>query len=555
MPEHSASTSNHSPFDPTLDAPISARATEVSSLSPVAGPARHVALVEGSGPELGDELALILRTRLRAAALVLFLGSGMFLAYGLYSPAPAREASLLLTAFHVVLVLVLGSTALFLCARCPGRLNRLRWLELLVFGLTAAFFVVMQHEAFAHYAKTHQPMSLMAMMKAVITYWYALIFTYAIFIPNSPQRAAPVVGLMAAAPVVGTLLARQKFALVAEVADMNQMVEMVMMMVIAFIAAIYGIYKMGALRREAYEARQFGQYRLRERIGAGGMGEVFLAEHQMLKRPCAIKLIRPTQAGDPRALARFEREVRTAARLSHWNSIEIFDYGRAADGTFYYVMEYLPGLSLADLVRRHGPLAPERVVHLLTQTCDALTEAHAMGMIHRDIKPGNIFAAQRGGVYDVAKLLDFGLVRPVATTADLQLTLEGSITGSPLYMSPEQALDESPDGRSDIYSLGAVAYFLLTGRPPFEAAKPLQVLFAHAHQEPTGPAAMNGDVPDDLDRVVLRCLAKQPGDRYQTADELKRALEDCCCAGHWDSAAAAAWWQEQAGREPALAEV
>ena len=144
------------------------------------------------------------------------------------------------------------------------------------------------------------------------------------------------------------------------------------------------------------------------------MGEVYLAEHQMMKRPCAIKLIRPNKARDPRALARFEREVRATAKLSHWNTVEIFDYGRTDDGTFYYVMEYLPGLSLSELVERHGPLPPERVIYLLEQTCDALRKAHAAGLVHRDIKPGNIFAAIRGGVYDVAKLLDFGLAKPIA---------------------------------------------------------------------------------------------------------------------------------------------
>ena len=164
------------------------------------------------------------------------------------------------------------------------------------------------------------------------------------------------------------------------------------MMAVQFGAAVYGTHMIGSLRREAYEARQLGQYRLRNRIGAGGMGEVYLAEHQLLKRPCAIKLIRANKATDPRALARFEREVRATATLTHWNIVEIFDYGSTDNGTFYYVMEYLPGLSVLDLVDRYGPLSPERTVHLLEQTCDALREAHSIGLIHRDVKPGNIFA-------------------------------------------------------------------------------------------------------------------------------------------------------------------
>ena len=261
------------------------------------------------------------------------------------------------------------------------------------------------------------------------------------------------------------------------------------------IAATIGAHTIGRLRREAFEARQLGQYRLGRPLGRGGMGEVYLAEHQLLKRPCAIKLIRPDKAGDPTVMARFEREVRSSAKLSHWNNIDIFDYGRTEDGTFYYVMEYLPGLSLFDLVTRHGPLPAGRVIYLLRQTCDALGEAHAMGLIHRDIKPANIFAAQRGRHYDVAKLLDFGLAKPVATLDEEseQLTQAGSITGSPLYLSPEQAMGEvEPDARSDLYSLGAVGYFMLTGRPPFTYDKPMRLLIAHAREIPASPSRNPG---------------------------------------------------------------
>src|SRR4029077_10860209 len=171
-------------------------------------------------------------------------------------------------------------------------------------------------------------------------------------------------------------------------------------------------------------------YRLSKRIGSGGMGEVYLAEHQLLKRPCALKLIRPGDAADPKALARFECEVRATATLSHPNTVEIYDYGRTADGTYYYVMEYLPGLSLAELVEQHGPLPPGRVVYLLRQVCQALREAHAVGLIHRGIKPSNIIAVRRSGMDDVAKLLDFGLSRPVAIARSADLSAEGQILGT-----------------------------------------------------------------------------------------------------------------------------
>jgi serine/threonine-protein kinase len=199
------------------------------------------------------------------------------------------------------------------------------------------------------------------------------------------------------------------------------------------------------------------------------MGEVYLAEHVLLRRPCAVKLIRPERAGDPQALRRFEREVQATAALTHPNTVEVYDYGRADDGTFYYAMEYLRGLSLQELVARHGPLPPARAAHLLRQVCGALQEAHAGGLVHRDIKPSNVIVCQRGGVCDVAKLLDFGLVRaPCLGGGAETLTQEGTIAGTPAYMSPEQAKGlEDLDARSDIYSLGALAYFLVTGRPPF----------------------------------------------------------------------------------------
>jgi serine/threonine-protein kinase len=265
----------------------------------------------------------------------------------------------------------------------------------------------------------------------------------------------------------------------------------------------------------------------------------------MLKRPCAVKLIRPEQAGDRQVLARFEREVQMTARLSHWNTIEIYDYGRTEEGTFFYVMEYLPGLSLEELLDRHGPLPAERVVHLLRQTCQGLREAHGIGLIHRDIKPGNIFVAQRGGLYDVAKLLDFGLVKRLTAVDSTRLTAEGSISGTPLFMSPEQArgLDDI-DARSDIYSLGAVGYMLLTGRPPFDGKSPVDVIVALSHDDPVPPSKVQPQVPADLESVILRCLAKNPADRFPDAESLEQALAECGVAGQWTQSDAARWWGE-----------
>jgi serine/threonine-protein kinase len=278
------------------------------------------------------------------------------------------------------------------------------------------------------------------------------------------------------------------------------------------------------------------------------MGEVRLAEHLLLKRPCAIKVIHPSHATDANALARFEREVRAAAELTHPNTIAIYDYGRADDGSFYYVMEYLPGLTLAELVERHGPLPPERIIHLLRQVCGALGEAHARGLVHRDIKPGNIIVTQRGGVFDFVKLLDFGLVKPVSDDVSAnQLTQENVITGSPLFMSPEQSLaGREVDGRSDLYALGGVAYFLMTGQPPFAGRSAMEMLVAHARDTVTPPSRLNAALPPDLERLTLRCLEKSADKRFQTADELERSLADCESAGRWTQEQAAQWWRERA---------
>ncbi len=327
-----------------------------------------------------------------------------------------------------------------------------------------------------------------------------------------------------------------------------------LILIILAVSATYGARTISRLRREVAEARQLGQYHLRQRIGAGGMGEVYLAEHRFLKRPCALKLIRPDVMADPKAEARFEREVQMTASFSHPNIVEVYDYGRADDGTYYYVMEYLPGLSLEDLARHHGPLPPGRVVYLLRQVCLALRVAHAAGLIHRDIKPSNIIAARRSGMDDVAKLLDFGLVLPRAGSTSPHLTGEGQVLGTPLFVAPEQVMSGGRvvDERSDLYALGAVAYYLLTGRPPFEGEDGIGVMVAHARDPVVPPSQARADVPEDLERVVLRCLAKDAGERFPDAESLDGALGACACAGEWGQEHASRWWHEASRGAAAL---
>jgi eukaryotic-like serine/threonine-protein kinase len=499
----------------------------------------HVGFVEGSCPQISGETAAILRSRLRAAAAILCLGFGAFLLWRIINPEMLGAWDTLTFYAHATVTIVLAAACIMLCRSCMIPLPTLRIYELIIFGMPVAYFLLYQNDILRVYTRAGD-------LHSTLPYWMGLMFTYAMFIPNTWRRAAVILGIMGVLPLLLTGYLAVTYPPFADALASHRLfaVDMIIMMSVTFLAATYGTHVINSLRVEAFEARQVGQYRLVRPIGSGGMGEVYLAEHQMMKRPVAIKLIRPSKAADKQALARFEREVRATAKLSHWNTIEIFDYGRADDGTFYYVMEYLPGLSLGDLVEKHGPIPPARAIHLLMQTCDALSEAHSHGLIHRDIKPGNVFAAQRGGVYDVAKLLDFGLAKPISTdSVPVQLTQEGSITGSPLYMSPEQTLgDSEPDERCDIYSLGAVAYYLLTGRPPFEGDKAIKVILAHAHEAVVPPSRHRPDLPSDLERVVLRCLAKNPAERYASAAALRRALSECESAGDWTDRDAANWW-------------
>jgi hypothetical protein len=348
--------------------------------------------------------------------------------------------------------------AAILRSRRPLLLRQLRVMELIGFGGLALYNAGFTYAGFHRGVLIgHVSPDAQGMIEAACTVsllWFSLMVIYGMYIPNTWRRCAAVVGAMALTP----------FAIGAAAWSFEGAPERGLQYVfwgqlgwwMAFGAAItiYGSHKISVLRQEAFEARRVGQYRLKERLGAGGMGEVYLAEHVLRRRPCAVKVIRPERAGDSRVLARFEREVQATATLTHPNTVEVYDYGHAQDGTFYYVMEYLPGLSLEELVKQHGPLPPARVVHLLRQVCGALQEAHAAGLIHRDIKPGNILLCQRGGRCDVAKLLDFGLVRAHGLDGDGQrLTQEGALAGTPAYMSPEQAAGRADlDGRSDLYS-------------------------------------------------------------------------------------------------------
>jgi eukaryotic-like serine/threonine-protein kinase len=288
-----------------------------------------------------------------------------------------------------------------------------------------------------------------------------------------------------------------------------------------------------ALRRQVFEARSLGRYRLKRRIATGGMGDVWVAYHAGLKRDVAVKVLRPEQRErSASALARFEREAHATAELAHPNTVRVFDYGTTEDGLWYYVMELLQGETLAEHVTRLGPLSPARAVHIVGQAARALGEAHERGIVHRDVKPENLFLTSLGGEHDFVKVLDFGIAK--VASSETTMTDTGCVLGTPAYISPEVGVGQEADARSDVYGLGAVLYFLLCGRPPFEADTAGALIFAHVHERVASPSHMLGrELPTDVEQVVMRALQKDPSARYATAAELALALSSCTLAGTW----------------------
>jgi serine/threonine-protein kinase len=308
------------------------------------------------------------------------------------------------------------------------------------------------------------------------------------------------------------------------------------------------VYHLGT---EVKRARVLGSYRLEEKLGEGGMGEVWRARHRMLARPAAIKLIRPSGAGNGRAgvseetVRRFEREAQVIARLRSPHTVELFDFGIATDGAFYYAMELLDGLDVDSLVRRFGPVPSERAIHVLRQVCHSLSEAHSCGLVHRDVKPANIFLCRYGEDYDFVKVLDFGIVRAVRDLADTSpvQTLENAVLGTPAFIAPEQAMGTDLDSRADIYATGCLAYWLLTGQFVFTAESPMGLLVQHARTPPTPPSAGTElPIPKALDDLVLSCLAKDPANRPQSARELSLRLAEVEGANAWTQDRAREWW-------------
>lgn len=546
-----------------LNMPAKASGQTTTVLAPPGkvAPRKCMALVPGTGPALTDELHDLLRRRLRVVCLILLLASSAFFIRSLIAPT-LGWTTWTEQEIHAGVLVVLALCNLALWSRMALGTPCLRRIELFAFGSVVAFFAYLELRDFAAHSvldgipDEEQARVFNLGVIAVAMRWFALIALYGAFIPNTWKRCLAVVSVFAIVPlallffvcfecpVMGPLWPAAAF-------------DMFVILGTASAMTIFGSHRLRELQQQAFEAKKLGQYQLKRKIGSGGMGDVFLAEHVLLRRACAVKLIRCDHTADPQTLARFEREVRAMATLTHWNSVEIYDYGHSDDGTFFYVMEYLPGMTLEEMVLRHGPLPAGRAIHFLRQVCAALKEAHGIGLIHRDIKPSNVLVCERGGIADIAKLLDFGLVQDIGARGSPdndRLTMYGAILGSPPFMSPEQARgNQAIDARTDIYGLGGLAYFLVTGRPPFDRASALETMAAHLHEAPTPPSDLRPDMPRDFEEIILRCLAKKPADRFASIADVDRALAQCDAADRWTEEDAADWWKPRSG-QPRLAE-
>ncbi len=380
-----------------------------------------------------------------------------------------------------------------------------------------------------------RPAGYMALVYSAFT-----VFARALIVPSSARRTA-VASSLTFLPMTGAALLLATTT-TQEMPGPAYFTGYLMLGVVAIALSTAGSHIIYGLRREVSAAQQLGQYTLDRKIGEGGMGAVYRAHHIMLRRPTAVKLLLPDRIGTDH-LARFEREVQHMSQLTHPNTVAVFDYGRSPDGVFYYAMEYLGGgVDLQKLVQRHGPQPYGRVARILAQVCGALQEAHDRQIIHRDIKPANIILCERGGMPDVAKVVDFGLVKEI--TADPTTSHSQVVLGTPAYVAPEAFTDPDRVGpAADLYALGCVGYFLLTGRLVFEGATAVELCTKHVIQAPTPPSRVVASIPAELDAIILRCLAKQPADRFESASALATALRALPRDPSWSDARAREWWR------------
>jgi eukaryotic-like serine/threonine-protein kinase len=370
------------------------------------------------------------------------------------------------------------------------------------------------------------------------------LLTRALIVPSTGRRTAIVTTLATIPMAVGAVIIPiiNEWPPGKDVSGLAFFAGFIQIEVVAILLAAAGSEIIYGLRQQVSAAQQLGQYTLVRKIGEGGMGVVYLAHHDLLRRPTAVKLLHPDRIGHDN-MQRFEREVRHMSQLTHPNTVAVFDYGRSFEGTFYYAMEYLAGIDLHNLVMRHGKQPAERVRQIMIQVCGALQEAHDRGISHRDIKPANIILCERGAMPDVAKVVDFGLAKELAKESGASTQV---VVGTPAFVSPEAVTDPNSVGpASDLYALGCVAYFLLTARKVFSGNTAVDICIQHVTKQPVPPSqAANVRVPQPLEDIIMTCLAKQPSGRPPSANDLGDRLRAIGPFEDWDDTRALAWWQE-----------
>ena len=423
------------------------------------------------------------------------------------------------------------------CRKTPRRLSTLRLIDATTTILTGVFHSGMM------FSSIPGEIPGLSYARALLLFTFGLLIR-AVLIPSSPRRTLILGVLAGCAPVLTSHLwyVTQPGSVVSPGMHAFWTTEWCLGSVVVATLASHVIF---GLRKQVREAWQLGQYTLLEKIGEGGMGAVYRASHAMLRRPTAVKLLPADRAGAER-LERFEREVQLTSQLTHSNTVSIFDYGRTPDGVFYYAMEYLEGLNLQELVGLDGPQRPARVVHIMRQIASSLSEAHGVGLIHRDIKPGNVIVvAERGGAPDVAKVVDFGLVKELDNKA--HVTRDDQVAGTPHYLAPEMISSPEDVGpQADLYSLGCVGYYLVTGRTVFEGRTVVDVCGHHVHTLPVTPEERIGrPVPRMLSQLIMSCLEKRPDRRPQSAEILVSMLDACDDVEPWTHAMGRAWWKSQ----------
>jgi serine/threonine-protein kinase len=514
----------------------------------VSGKRSRTGLAPWSRSGSREEASAYLRARLSLFTKLMFAAFGvlMFFVLGLYGVYPDLRPARA-TLLHR---LAIAGLAAFVLLWYFALYRRKSSLVALYFVDFAYVIVIGAAFGMSAYLSADQTANVYS---AFIWHTFA-VFTRVVIVPSTGKRTLVVSSISYVPLVLASVILLGRDQWVSNFPPPAMLGGTFVFAVVSSVLAATGSRVIYGLRKQVSQAQQLGQYTLDEKIGAGGMGEVYRAHHAMLRRPTAIKLLALDKYGAEN-VERFEREVQHTSELTHPNTVAIYDYGRSPDGLFYYAMEYLDGIDLSTLVQRFGPQPPARVIHIMRQVCGALDEAHASGLIHRDIKPANIILCRRGRKPDVVKVVDFGLVKEFHRDDDA--STPKVIAGTPAYLAPEAVNDPGHVGpRSDLYSLGAVGYYLLTGVPVFEGKNAVDLCVQHASKKPVPPSERStAQVPPELESVILACLAKDPEDRPSSAQALRVELSGLSAYEAWDEVDAIAWWTRFESDEPAEVDV